>query len=251
MLLYVVRLLTHTHRLQTGRIFSTTTRVNIWRIETPQPPSIHAHGSHATSLPLPEQLRTLMRLMSHSVVVCTSSLPSFASVYQKDASDPPAPSPVQDHAVPRAMTMSSFTSLALSPVPIVTFNVALPSRTLDAISASGRFNIHILSGDGPGAAVADRFAKGNQEKDIGPALDSDDTCEVMWDSQTQDPPILDGQGILYIIRCRLLVDRDYSSSSIERRQAFVQVKNHVIVLGEVLDILEGKGRDEQIGRAHV
>lgn len=102
--------------------------------------------------------------------------------------------------------------------------------------------------------MADRFAKGNQEKDIGPALDSDDTCEVMWDSQTQDPPILDGQGILYIIRCRLLVDRDYSSSSIERRQAFVQVKNHVIVLGEVLDILEGKGRDEhneKFGLAYV
>ncbi|KAF4591913.1 heat shock protein 90 [Ophiocordyceps camponoti-floridani] len=49
------------------------------------------------------------------------------------------------------MTMSSLTSLSLSPTPLVTFNVATPSRTLDAMAGSGRFNMHILTGDTAGA----------------------------------------------------------------------------------------------------
>ena len=147
--------------------------------------------------------------------------------------------------------MSSFTSLALSPVPVVTFNVAIPSRTIDAVAASRRFNIHVLAGDEFGAAVADRFSKGNREEGVGLAMESDDTCEIVWDGCIQDPPILKANGILYILRCRLLEDRGSAVDKNQRREALVRVQDHVIVLGEVLGIFEGnengKDKNEKFG----
>ncbi|RYP70662.1 hypothetical protein DL769_004908 [Monosporascus sp. CRB-8-3] len=62
--------------------------------------------------------------------------------------------------IPRAMTVSSFTSLSLRPREKVLFNIALPSRTYHAIFSSGRFNAHVLAGDEHGARLADLFTKG-------------------------------------------------------------------------------------------
>ncbi|RYP47740.1 hypothetical protein DL768_006276 [Monosporascus sp. mg162] len=62
--------------------------------------------------------------------------------------------------IPRAMTVSSFTSLSLRPREKVLFNIALPSRTYHAIFSSGRFNAHVLTSDEHGARLADLFTKG-------------------------------------------------------------------------------------------
>jgi flavin reductase (DIM6/NTAB) family NADH-FMN oxidoreductase RutF len=133
------------------------------------------------------------------------------------------------------MTMSSFTSLSLDPSPIVSLNIASPSRTLDAVSASRHFNVHIMAGDAAGARVADWFTRGNAEGIK--AFEEDRLwegcgCSMAASADGTEPPMLMGRGILYVLRCRLL---DEPSGGL------VRVRDHFIVLGEVLDIVEGEG----------
>ncbi|KAK3359902.1 flavin reductase like domain-containing protein [Lasiosphaeria hispida] len=180
-----------------------------------------AESDASTASPLSHQVRSLMRLLSHPVVACTSTQPGTAS-----------------HAAqPRAMTMSSFASLALHPTPAVSFNIATPSRTLRAIEASRRFNIHILSDDAAGARVADILSRGSAvAKQVLEGRDEEYGCEVVAAEEedgVEAAPVLSGPGILYVLRCRLLD---------EPARGLVRVHDHVIVLGEVVEILEeGKG----------
>lgn len=136
------------------------------------------------------------------------------------------------------MTMSSFTSLSLQPTPVVTFNIATPSRTLDALAETNEFNIHVLAGDASGARVADWFRRGNAEPLH--VFDHMDRCGCELDETTtlssSAAPLLRGPGIMYALRCKLLE---------EPLGGVVKVKDHVIVLGEVLEILEGQTKDEQ------
>ncbi|KAM0581328.1 hypothetical protein ACHAO2_001425 [Verticillium nonalfalfae] len=135
------------------------------------------------------------------------------------------------------MTMSSLTSLTLHPTPLVTFNVATPSRTLTAVKGARRFNIHVLRGGTDGAAVADWFTRGNAEGQHvfsglgreGPPVTADMRGEA---------PVLRGEGVLYILRCRVLDDAP--------AQGLVRVRDHVIVVGEVVEIIKGEedGEDE-------
>ncbi|KAH6626785.1 flavin reductase like domain-containing protein [Chaetomium sp. MPI-SDFR-AT-0129] len=114
--------------------------------------------------------------------------------------------------------MSSFTSLALHPTPVVSFNIAVPSRTYDAVAASRHFNLHILADDAPGAAVADWFAQGNyrerssEEDMFGKLVASGIVESVSLATATPghvggrdytEAPILHGDGILFILRCNM------------------------------------------------
>ncbi|KAH6689346.1 flavin reductase like domain-containing protein [Verticillium dahliae] len=202
----------------TSRPFSASARrPSTWHTLPPQPPSYHPASSSTTDLALSEQLRGLMRLLPHSVVVCTATNPADNT--------------------PRAMTMSSLTSLTLHPTPLVTFNVATPSRTLTAVKGARRFNVHVLRGGPDGAAVADWFTRGNAEGQHvfsglgrdGPAVTADMRGEA---------PVLRGEGVLYVLRCRVLDDAP--------AQGLVRVRDHVIVVGEVVEIVKGEedGEDE-------
>jgi flavin reductase (DIM6/NTAB) family NADH-FMN oxidoreductase RutF len=165
----------------------------------------------------------MMRLIPHSVVVCTSRSGSAS----------------------RGITVSSFNSLSLEP-PIVTFHVATPSRTLDAIRASGRLNIHILTGDVEGAKIAHHFA-GNvaagrpfQEEDLLAAGVRQVVTEDEEDVPV-GPPMLSGPGVLYVLSCKLY-DKEHNG--------IVTVSDHAIVLGEILDIGMGNtvpGRHDNFG----
>lgn len=206
-------------------------RQEAWSIKPPQAPSVHPHPHHDAAfdaLPLPEQLRCVMRLLAHSVVVCTSA----------------AAAPESSTPVPRGMTMSSFTSLSLRPTPLVTFNIATPSRTFDAVSRSRQFNIHILSGDVAGARVAEWFRKGNAD-DLGvfeaDKLRDECGCQVVPAETTSDgaAPLLKGPGVLFALRCSLLGD--------EPARGLVRVRDHVIVLAEIVDIVEGEGGKSEPG----
>ncbi|CRK14022.1 hypothetical protein HYQ45_017920 [Verticillium longisporum] len=202
----------------TSRPFSASARrPSTWHTLPPQPPSYHPASSSTTDLALSEQLRGLMRLLPHSVVVCTATNPADNT--------------------PRAMTMSSLTSLTVHPTPLVTFNVATPSRTLTAVKGARRFNIHVLRGGTDGAAVADWFTRGNAEGQHvfsglgreGPAVTADMRGEA---------PVLRGEGVLYVLRCRVLDDAP--------AQGLMRVRDHVIVVGEVVEIIKGEedGEDE-------
>ncbi|KAL1838155.1 hypothetical protein VTJ49DRAFT_2981 [Mycothermus thermophilus] len=243
-------------------------RPRTFHLTPPQPPSIHPHSSTepTATLPLSEQLRTVMRLLTHPVVVCTSTHPgtgNSTTTATPHSTSSSSSSFLPSHPTARAMTMSSFTSLALSPTPLVSFNIAVPSRTLDAVAASKRFNVHVLADDASGARLADWFAGGNAD----PETDSDLDSTVNVDATSTGPrgkmgvferlvkegavrvvnglessdssaeaaaaPILEGDGVLYVLRCRLLEDGPNGG--------LVSVRDHVIVLGEVLEIIEGVG----------
>ncbi|PHH60990.1 hypothetical protein CDD81_956 [Ophiocordyceps australis] len=167
-----------------------------FHIEGPSPPTVDSDDG----APLSEQLRSTMRLIAHSVVVCTSS----------------------HGPTPRAMTMSSFTSLTLRPTPLVTFNIAVPSRTFDAIASSGAFNIHVLTGDAAGATVAERFARGN---DAG-AFERADGVKLGGNNIS---PVLDGEGVLRVLKCKVFANGPNGG--------LVRVRDHVVVLGEVLEMI--------------
>lgn len=146
-----------------------------------------------------------MRLLTHSVVVCTS-------IHDTEA---------------RAMTMSSFTSLTLSPTPLITFNIAAPSRTLDAITTSEKFNIHVLAGDPNGAAIASHFTRGNLGGNVLEGLEN-----VVCD----EDGVLRGEGVLFALRCRLVKDASEGG--------LVKVRDHVIVIGEVVEMVPVSEKDE-------
>lgn len=127
------------------------------------------------------------------------------------------------------MTMSSLTSLALTPTPLVTFNVATPSRTLEALARgeSQYFNIHILTGDEHGANVAAKFARGN----------ADGLFDGVHHEQAEDaPPVLLGRGVLHVLKCRL-------AKSEAPEDGMLRVRDHVIVVAEVVDMMPGQGEN--------
>ncbi|KFA76669.1 hypothetical protein S40288_04410 [Stachybotrys chartarum IBT 40288] len=180
----------------------------------PQPR--HSSTSTSPTLPLPDQIRSLMRLLPHSVVVCTA----------------------MHNNTPRAMTMSSFTSLTLQPTPLVSFNVASPSRTLDAIAGARAFNIHVMAGDARGARLADRFTKGNAGAALFDGLEwVMTTCEGEGGA-----PVLREEGVLRVLRCKVLDEADGSG--------LVRVRDHVIVVGEVVEVLDGRDEGGGFGLAY-
>ncbi|KAM7218303.1 Flavin reductase like domain containing protein [Rhypophila decipiens] len=181
-------------------------------------------------VPLSHQFRSLMRLLTHSVVVCTSTHLTPKSVGSaRDGGGAPG--------IPRAMTMSSFTSLALHPTPAVSFNIATPSRTLDAIQSSGFFNIHVLAADVSGAKVANWCRQGNEGAlQLFEKLREECKCDVTLGGESDGPAMLQGPGVLHVLRCRLLDD--------EAHGGLVKVRDHVIVVGEVLEIVDGRGQDD-------
>ncbi len=124
--------------------------------------------------------------------------------------------------------MSSFTSLSLTPTPLVTFNIALPSRTETAIAESRAFVIHLLSGDAAGAALADLFRSGNDESERIAAGLRQAGCEVVPTGGPGEMPMLRGAAILCVLKCRVL-DKPCTG--------LVRVRDHVIVLGEVVEII--------------
>ncbi|KAK3308264.1 flavin reductase like domain-containing protein [Chaetomium strumarium] len=191
-------------------------RPRTFAISPPQPPSIHpprsskTQGTTSSTTPTPLHLH---------LTRCPPGSPS----------------------IPRAMTMSSLTSLALSPTPVVTFNIAVPSRTFDAIAASRRFNIHVLADNAAGASVADWLAGGNTGgREVLERLSADGGVEVEPGEQEGDAPVLKGDGVLYVLRCRLLEDANAPTGG------FVRVRDHVIVLGEVLEIVERSGSQREV-----
>lgn len=74
------------------------------------------------------------------------------------ATDPSGP---PDTSAFRGMTVSSFNTISLSPQPVISFNVRRPSETLNALLASGRFLVHLLSPGPATATLARDFSKGN------------------------------------------------------------------------------------------
>ncbi|KAI9742832.1 MAG: hypothetical protein M1818_003561 [Claussenomyces sp. TS43310] len=184
-------------------------------------PAAAARGEAEANPDEPElssHLRSLMRGMPHSVVVATATSPS-----------PEAGRPPQY----RGMTVSSFTTLTLTPIPIITFNIRKPSTTLDAIRASGAFHVHILSATESAVRVADAFTKGNGAH----VFRSQDFTVLRRSATAVEPPLLAASGITRVLRCEVL----------EEPKGLLDVGDHVLVLGRVLGILVPPTNEEGDG----
>ncbi|KIX92144.1 uncharacterized protein Z520_12137 [Fonsecaea multimorphosa CBS 102226] len=132
----------------------------------------------------------------------------------------------------RGATVSSFNTVTLDPIPIVSFNIKQLSSTYEAIEASGLFNVHLFLCDPKGQEIAEKFARGNatspfhlpngtlawfaQEpsSDAAPALGSD------------SPPVIECLP-KFQIRCRYLPDKA------------VEIGDHMVLFGEVERVVDG------------
>ena len=208
---------------------------------------------------VPETLRHLMRRLPSSVVVLTTSV------------DPPNGTGAAKHPPEhyyRGMTLSSFTTLSLSPA-LITFNIRAPSRTLSAIRQSGVFLIHVLEASREGATVADSFTKGNADGvEVGEAFQARDgsfqveniILEAQKDNNSASKndvlglPRLAGKGVKRVLACELyksspMMDRGMSDGCIE-------VGEHVLVVAKVTSIfsrnaLEQPENDVEYGLSYV
>ena len=164
-------------------IRDTSTRTN---------PSRARRGLSAPKSPLErlsDGFKDLMRTVPHALTII-SSIPKGGS---------PA----------KGLLVSSYNSVTVSPIPYVSFNIKLPSSTLDAIGASGCFTASVI--DDP--YTADVFAQinGKDEK----------LCEAMLED---DGRLKEGYGGLVWMKC------------VWESHRRIDVGDHAIIIGEVLDV---------------
>ena len=145
----------------------------------------------------------------------------------------------KDH---RGMTLSSFTTVTLTPDPIVSFNIKEPSKTLDSLRKQPHFLIHILKQTPQGVGVAEAFAKGNgDEKSLGHAFTTPAGKSSAWNyghmwSIPGQPrlPHLTSPGVLRTLHCEVLSEEDAAVAGCG--SGFIQVGHHTLVLAKVHDI---------------
>ncbi|KAA8568839.1 hypothetical protein EYC84_007819 [Monilinia fructicola] len=148
--------LSHPSSIPNNNIESTATSIDSSSKVSNEPPKLKL---------LSHEVRKVMRHVPHAVVVLTTPYLHPDNLIHD-------PSRKTFHAA--GMTLSSFTTLTLSPDPIITFNIKRPSRTLDALKATQhpdtialvpsererRFHIHILQCNPAGAKIANHFSRG-------------------------------------------------------------------------------------------
>ncbi|KAJ5976032.1 hypothetical protein N7481_009739 [Penicillium waksmanii] len=180
-----------------------------------------------------EHVRLLMRQVPYPVAIIT-------------ATDPTGPS---DTTSFRGMTVSSFSTVTLTPHPVISFNVRRPSETLNALLSSGRFLVHLLAPGPDTATLARDFSKGNTT--LASMMNGHGDFEFgaltakpdQGPSQDRPLPLLrrraqsSEQGNVdfpIVFECTLHPSK-------------IDVHDHSIVLGTVVRAIEGSGSQESIG----
>ena len=176
---------------------------------------------------LSTSLRQLMRALPHSVVVITTL-----------AARPSGIATVPTSARFQGMTLSSFTTLTLTPKPIITFNIKHPSRTLDALKASRHFLIHILAATKSGQLIADAFTKGEGPHAFKNSHFKYGSTVVPQKDNRNDGdkhivlPVIKAKGVTSILRCEILHESERMGGG------FIRIGDHELVLGSVLEITD-------------
>jgi flavin reductase (DIM6/NTAB) family NADH-FMN oxidoreductase RutF len=153
------------------------------------------------------------------------------------ATDPSGPDDITSF---RGMTVSSFSTVTLTPQPVISFNVRRPSETLNALLASRRFLVHLLAPRSATATLARDFSKGNVT--LAAMLNGHGEFEFAGlparneDTESQKAlPILQRRGAVdanaradfpFVLECVL-------------NQEKIDVHDHSIVLGTVIRTIEG------------
>ncbi|KXT09794.1 hypothetical protein AC579_8875 [Pseudocercospora musae] len=177
-------------------------------------PSKAQRSPHALSAKekaqLSEDIRMISRTLTHPVVHISAN----DTLAERDG----------QFGQPRGLTVSSFNTITLAPQPIISFNIKVPSRTWDAIYASQRLRVTILTATSRGAAIAHAFTQPFEHpSEPFEKLRSARVKILPGSSNTQSPTLWDdiGGGILANMQAHLLPDK------------CVQVGDHVVVVAKV------------------
>ncbi|KAK5716426.1 hypothetical protein LTR15_009317 [Elasticomyces elasticus] len=173
---------------------------------------------------LAEDVRAVSRASTHPVVIITSRTPAPSG--GKETVDE-----MVRHC--RAVTVSSFTTVTLDPVPIVTFNLKVPSRTWDAISQTQRLCVHFMAATQSAVAITSLFTRPYERPEEPFLALANVGARVLLRRSTASPKIKDDEGaILARMDAALLRDK------------CVHVGDHVVVFAEVQNItLPGEEQD--------
>ncbi|KAG8526762.1 uncharacterized protein KY384_008191 [Bacidia gigantensis] len=150
--------------------------------------------------PLTEHLivkfKALMRAVPHALAVISSILPDGSS--------------------PRALLVSSFNSVTVSPIPYISFNIRKTSSTLAAIKSSRRFIVTVIGDPRTANVFADLVPGGKMLR------------QKMLEADGRLKP---ESGGVICMECRYTRHRQ------------IEVGDHVVIVGEVLDVQPERGRD--------
>jgi len=186
-----------------------------------------------------QDMKTALRVLTHSVVLITSKHPGL------DESPGAATMKSRALAISSGVTVSSFNSVTLHPRPIISFNLRVPSRTWDAIKASQRFCVHVLTATPDGAAIAHAFTQPYERAEepferltrAGYTVNS----RVHGGTMSASPPTLGRKGVAALLQAKVLGGKE------------VVIGDHVIVVAEVTSVFlreAGEGEKAELGLAY-
>ncbi|GAO48227.1 hypothetical protein SAICODRAFT_31348 [Saitoella complicata NRRL Y-17804] len=148
-----------------------------------------------------EATRIAMRSLPQPVVIITTADPN---------------SPLNR----RGLTLSSLTSLSLHPIPLLSFNIRLPSRASGLLHRSGRFVVHILPASQRYADLCAAFATSEYTASGDQDVKDPWAMGYEWKVSGEGQPVL--EGALVKMHCKV------------RRT--VEVGDHEVWVGEVTKV---------------
>jgi flavin reductase (DIM6/NTAB) family NADH-FMN oxidoreductase RutF len=166
-----------------------------------------------------------MRLVPQPVTVITSA----------NTSTHPSGSPSSWHGA----TISSFNTVTLKPIPIISFNIKHDSSTFAAITASGRLWVHLLTTAPFASTLADGFAR--QRGALHPSLIAEITeggheHDLSGQQPPTEPIIPPGGRIAFILACHYMPD------------ITARIGDHVVLFAEVTEVIDQSPRMVSEGR---
>ena len=175
-----------------------------------------SEDNRQTRRELDDGLISAFRRLTQPVALITSTMP-------KDSSD------IDGMSSPRGVTVSSFCTVTLQPAPIVSFNLRVPSRTWDALAASGHLNIFLLAASPQGAAVAHAFTQPHEQPKQPFQYLETLGAHVKLPSYSNNPPDIFWEDAVYArIRASLM------------RKSCIRVGDHMIVLARLQTITQNE-----------
>ena len=160
-----------------------------------------------------EDVKLALRTLTHPVVLITSAVRRDETPIDRGLK------------FSRGVTVSSFNTITLTPKPIISFNLRIPSRTWDALVDSNLLCVHILSASPEGAAVAHAFTQPyGRPSEPFERLSQNGAfiaTSFLKSSLLMRPPLVARDGVLCYINAKLM------------REKCVEAGDHVVVVAEV------------------
>ncbi|KAI7465506.1 hypothetical protein KC351_g14952 [Hortaea werneckii] len=172
---------------------------------------------------LPEDMRAVLRPLTHPVVLITAR-----DAIHSNANQSP-------FIGCRGVTVSSFTAVTLSPQPIVSFNLKVPSRTWDAIASSQWLTAHILSANADAATLTHAFTQPYPSPEHAFHVIRKLGVEISLPTNepSRSPRLNHNEAVLAQVHARILPAK------------CVQAGDHVIVVAEVKKVGIARREDER------